>query len=451
VRVARRLEELPRLADAFAAGRVSYSKVRAITRVAEPDDGIDWVEHARHSSAAQLEKLVRGVRRTQVNEQAAADPEAAEWSLRTRTRYNDNGSFSMTISGPAELLPVVQAGIDAKKAELQRQRDAAAAEAVAAVPVDVFAAAPEPKSEPEPVGVSAETDLDEQAAGWPDGTSRRDVQEATECFFAAVQGLRETTEEHVDQPAPRLPVPKVISQVAKDLSAETATAARVTDAEALLALAQDALAAEQAAHPDAARRRRPQLNAHIDPLSGWGRLTDGELLPPSSLRAVMKTLPGRAGAVHLRPVTAADLRRHDLGRTQREADTALRELLGTVDGECCRFPGCTRRKKLHAHHVRFWSDGGGTDLDNLVLVCSRHHTLIHAQGFSLVLDRDRRLEVHTAEGVAIVHHPAQPWGDPAALGNGCHQLVSAETLPPDHVDGRLDLRYAVSVLMAQAA
>ena len=60
VRVARRLEELPVLAAAYAAGRVSYSKVRAITRVAEPDDGRDWVELARHSSAAQLEQLVRG-------------------------------------------------------------------------------------------------------------------------------------------------------------------------------------------------------------------------------------------------------------------------------------------------------------------------------------------------------------------------------------------------------
>lgn len=86
-----------------------------------------------------------------------------------------------------------------------------------------------------------------------------------------------------------------------------------------------------------------------------------------------------------------------------------------------------------------------------MLVCARHHTLIHALGFSLVLHPDRRLEVHTADGVPILHHPAQPWGDPAALAHGCGQRVSAETLPPDHCDARLDLRYAVSVLMAQAA
>ena len=85
------------------------------------------------------------------------------------------------------------------------------------------------------------------------------------------------------------------------------------------------------------------------------------------------------------------------------------------------------------------------------LVCSRHHTLIHSQGFQLVLHPDRRLEVHTADGVLLLHHPAPPWGDPALVTATCGQRVSAETLPPDHTHSRLDLRYAVAVLMAQAA
>jgi hypothetical protein len=90
---------------------------------------------------------------------------------------------------------------------------------------------------------------------------------------------------------------------------------------------------------------------------------------------------------------------------------------------------------------------------NLVLVCSRHHTLVHTQGFQLVLHLhpDRRLEVRTADGIPVLHHPAQPWGDPAELGTTCGQRVSAETLPPDHGDTRLDLRYAVSILLAHAA
>lgn len=476
VRVARRLEQLLALAEAFAGGRVSYSKVRAITRVAEPGDGIDWVEHARHCSAAQLESLVRGVRRARANEEAQADPEAAQWALRTRTRHNDDGSFSMTISGPAELLPVIQAGIEAKKAELQRQRDAesVAASAAAAptrspqaqdVPAGTSAPASEdvasqaeeaePDSESDAVDVPAGTssaDLDAQADGWPPGTTVREVRAAVSSFAESVPRWQESG----DAVAPErgvegVPSSPPVEPTDDPFTSADAPAAKVTDAEALLSLAQDALAAEQAAHPAIARRRRVRLTAQIDPLSGWGRLADGELLPATSLREVRRTLPGRDGTLRLRPVTAADLRRHDLGRTQREANSALRDLLGTLDGERCRFPGCTRPTKLHAHHVRYWIDGGGTDLANLVLVCARHHTLIHGQGFALDLNPDRRLEVLTADGVAVLHHPAQPWGDPADLATGRGQSVSAGTLPPDHCTARLDLGYAVNVLLAQAA
>jgi hypothetical protein len=88
---------------------------------------------------------------------------------------------------------------------------------------------------------------------------------------------------------------------------------------------------------------------------------------------------------------------------------------------------------------------------NLVLVCSRHHTLIHTQGFQLVLHPDRRLTVATADGVPVLHHPAQPWGDPAELASGRGRGVSAGTLPPDQCTARMDLGYVVSVVMAQAS
>jgi hypothetical protein len=464
VRVARRLEELPAVAAAFAAGCISYSKVRAVTRIAEPDDAIDWVDLARHSSAAQLEKIVRGVRRARANEAAEADPETAAWKLRTRTRYDDNGNFTLTISGPAQYLPVVQAGIAAKRAELQRERHDSPGDAVAAPE-------PERQAEPEaPAVASAEAaapepappavDPDEQAPGWPLGTTRRDVQVAG-AEFVDTQRRLAAEEAHLTGVPPsfdRSPSETAPAPAADDgrASAEAplradVTDADVTDAEALLALAQDALAAEQVAHPAIARRRRPQLTAQVDPLSGWARQANGELLPPSSLRAVMKTLPGRDGVLRLRPLTAADLRQHDLGRTQREANTALRELLGRIDGERCRFPGCTRHKKLHAHHVVYWRDGGETNFDNMVLVCSRHHTLIHAQGFVLLLHPDRRLEVHTADGTQLLHHPAPPWGDPAGLAHGPGKLVRVDTLPPDHCDARMELGYVVSVLLAQAS
>jgi hypothetical protein len=58
VRVARRLEVLPVIRAAFERGEVSYSKVRAITRVAEPETEADLLMLAVHSTAAQLERIV---------------------------------------------------------------------------------------------------------------------------------------------------------------------------------------------------------------------------------------------------------------------------------------------------------------------------------------------------------------------------------------------------------
>jgi hypothetical protein len=52
----------------------------------------------------------------------------------------------------------------------------------------------------------------------------------------------------------------------------------------------------------------------------------------------------------------------------------------------CTFPGCDARWFLHAHHIWHWGKGGPTDLDNLVLVCTFHHKLVHEYGWQVELD-----------------------------------------------------------------
>ncbi len=71
-----------------------------------------------------------------------------------------------------------------------------------------------------------------------------------------------------------------------------------------------------------------------------------------------------------------------LGRTSREPPPwMLRQLRYRDRG--CRFPGCGTGRFTHAHHVVWWSRGGRTDLDNLLLVCSFHHRLVHEHGWSV--------------------------------------------------------------------
>ena len=117
-------------------------------------------------------------------------------------------------------------------------------------------------------------------------------------------------------------------------------------------------------------------------MSGRARLVDGELLPPSSLAGVSSLAQVMPGLPY-----------------------ATCAALSTVS---------TRHRAVHGHDLRYWSHGGATDLGNLVLVCGRHHTLVHQHGFQLQLRADRGLTVTTADGVPVLHRPALPWADPEA-------------------------------------
>ena len=65
VRVARSLTELPKIRGSFDAGRISYSKVRAIARVATPTSEVDLLEVALHAPASHVERLTRSMRTAQ--------------------------------------------------------------------------------------------------------------------------------------------------------------------------------------------------------------------------------------------------------------------------------------------------------------------------------------------------------------------------------------------------
>jgi hypothetical protein len=76
-----------------------------------------------------------------------------------------------------------------------------------------------------------------------------------------------------------------------------------------------------------------------------------------------------------------------LGRTSREPSSWMLRQLRYRDREC-RFPGCGARRFTQAHHIVWWRYGGRTDLDNLLLICSFHHRLVHEKGWSVKRDPD---------------------------------------------------------------
>jgi hypothetical protein len=78
----------------------------------------------------------------------------------------------------------------------------------------------------------------------------------------------------------------------------------------------------------------------------------------------------------------------DVGRKRRSVPWRLRRALEIRD-RGCRFPGCGRRF-TQGHHVTHWADGGGTSLENCLLLCRYHHGLVHEGGWEIGFGAERR-------------------------------------------------------------
>ena len=106
-----------------------------------------------------------------------------------------------------------------------------------------------------------------------------------------------------------------------------------------------------------------------------------------------------------RIVLSPDSEPLDVGRRTPVVSTSMRRALIVRDRHC-RFPGCDRPSAwCDAHHIHYWEHMGVTDLENLVLLCSRHHHLVHEGGWQLHLAADRTLTVIRPGGHISTHGP----------------------------------------------
>jgi hypothetical protein len=81
----------------------------------------------------------------------------------------------------------------------------------------------------------------------------------------------------------------------------------------------------------------------------------------------------------------------DVGRSKRVVSEPGRRALAARDGHC-RWSECDRPpSRSAAHHVVHWIHGGTSDLDNLILLCHRHHRMAHEGGWQLVRSDDGRI------------------------------------------------------------
>jgi len=132
VRVAHALKDLPAISSAFESGKLSFSKVRALTRIAGGANEAELLELAHHATAAQVEKLVRAYRRVgrlAEREQAMACHAARELNY----YHDDDGSLVIRARLPAEEGAVVLQALNAAMDALPTEDNDETAEDVTAV------------------------------------------------------------------------------------------------------------------------------------------------------------------------------------------------------------------------------------------------------------------------------------------------------------------------------
>jgi hypothetical protein len=97
-----------------------------------------------------------------------------------------------------------------------------------------------------------------------------------------------------------------------------------------------------------------------------------------------------------------------IGRKSRIVPKGIERAVRARDNNCCKFPGCHNRRFLQCHHVEHWSNNGETSMENLMLLCTKHHTLLHEGGFRIETNFQGNWYFVRPDGIAVPetgYHP----------------------------------------------
>jgi hypothetical protein len=150
---------------------------------------------------------------------------------------------------------------------------------------------------------------------------------------------------------------------------------------------------------------KPVVVAHADARvlvgeDGWAETSDWSPLAAETARRLACAC--KLGLVADDP----DGRPLRMGRALRDANWQQAEACWRRDGGCRR---CGATLFVATHHIAWWDrDRGPTDLENLCLLCSRCHHLVHDAGWVISGDPDGPLTFTGPGGVTVTTHPRPP-------------------------------------------
>ncbi len=207
-------------------------------------------------------------------------------------------------------------------------------------------------------------------------------------FVKALELARETLHRNEEGGLGEITNAEALTAMAEALLANGSAGSNSADRHKVIVhVDQEALAAS--ATPAAGARHQsadaPNEGGSAEPPSEFegsvSRIEDG----PPIARETARRLACDASIIEMRTIDGEPL---SVGRARRTVPPAIRRALARRDGRC-RYPGCTNHLYVDAHHIHHWADGGETSVENLILLCRRHHRLLHEGAYSLVQSRSR--------------------------------------------------------------
>lgn len=294
VRVAHALKKLPGIAAAFANGTLSYSKVRAMTRVVGTHNENELLPFALQTTTARVEERCRELRCGTVDSLGDAQRAFSSRSLRV-IRNAERGVMTITIDLPLETGELVEKALD-------KARD--------------------------------------------DSTP---------------------SAEFVDESWPARQADALVSMASAYLSGNAGQTRNTSD---------DYL-----------------VTIHVDQSS----LVNGNGRASLPIESVKRLCCDGHTVILGEDENGEPL---NIGRKTRTVPTAIKRALMARD-KSCAFPGCHHKRFVDAHHIHHWSAGGETSLDNLMLLCSQHHKLVHEGGFTIQRDYQNHWFFKRPDGRAV--------------------------------------------------
>ena len=294
VRVAHALKHLPLISEAFASGELSYSKVKAMTRVASRDNEQQLLEFALRHTAVTVAERCRELRCGKETSTGTAQRAWASRSLRIR-RDLERDRMTMTVELPLDAGDLLEKALDKAR--------------------------------------------DDEALVIPDLVDTAWSVRQADAFVNILNGY---------------------------LSGETGS--RNND-NYLVTI-----------HVDASALAGGEGRAAVPIESVKRHCCDGHAV------VITETSEGE-------PLS--------IGRRSRLIPKSVERAVRARDNNGCVFPGCSNRRFLDCHHIEHWAHGGETGVDNLMLLCTKHHTLVHEGGFRIRKDFLDNWAFFRPDGIAV--------------------------------------------------